>query len=75
MDNLLKLKDLLKSDELLYIETRNKETGWIGCASFHTNGEDKIIVFEGDSSGSDDASYTYNDFLKKYDYELKKEGE
>ena len=75
MDDLLAIKPMLKNDELLYIETHNKETGWIGCASFHTNGEEKIRVNEGDPSGSDDASYTYSEFLKNYTYVLKREGD
>ena len=75
MKELLKIRDLLFGDsgEEYFIETRNKKNGWIGVASFHTNGEEKIHVNEGDPSGSDDASYSYKDFLKKYDYELKKE--
>ena len=32
MKNLLTIKQMLANDELLYIETHNKETGWIGCA-------------------------------------------
>lgn len=75
MKGLLKIKKFLendKSDEYI-LETTNKETGWIGCASFHTNGEEKIRVNEGDPFGSDDASYTYKEFIKKYNYVLKKE--
>ena len=76
------MKDLLAIKEWIFNDsnenydfiTRNKETGWEGYASFCTNGEDKILVFEGDPSGCDDASYTYDEFLKKYDFKLKKEG-
>ena len=67
------LKKLILSDDLYYIETLNKKTGWIGCASFYTNGEEKIYVNEGDPSGSDDAGYTYDEFLNNYFYELKRE--
>ena len=74
MKDLLTIKQMLVNDELLYIETHNKETGWIGCASFHTNGEYKLHVNEGDPSGSDDASYNYEEFLSRYDYKLKREG-
>lgn len=70
---LKEIKKILASDDSLYLETKNLEKGYTGVASFHTNGEEKIIVFEGDPSGSDDASYTYNDFLKKYSFEIKKE--
>jgi len=32
------------------------------------------MVYEGNSDGSDDAGYTYEEFIQKYDYEVKKEG-
>jgi len=73
MKELMEIKKLLDFDELLYLETYNKITGWIGCASFYTNGERKIYVNEGDDSGSDDAGYTFEDFLNKYTYILKRE--
>ena len=73
MKELMEIKALLKSDELLYLETYNKITGWVGCASFYTNGEAKIYVNEGDGSGCDDAGYTYEEFINKYSYVLKKE--
>ena len=73
MKQLLETRDQLQSDDLLYIETKNKETGWIGCASFYTNGEPKIYVNEGDGSGCDDAGYTFDEFLNKYDYQIKRE--
>jgi len=71
--NLLEIKKLLADDELLYLETHNKLNGWVGCASFYTNGEAKIMVFEGDGSGCDDAGYTFDEFLNKYTYVLKRE--
>ena len=70
MEGLMQIKDFIKIHEGYYIETFNKETGWWGCASFYTNGEDKIYVNEGDGSGKDDAGYTYEEFLQKYDYYL-----
>lgn len=73
MKELMDIKMVLKIDDLLYLETYNKETGWVGCASFYTNGEDKIYVNEGDGSGCDDAGYTYEEFLYKYNYVLKRE--
>ena len=42
---LLEYKKMLLADDSLYIETKNKINSWIGCASFLTNGEDKIKVF------------------------------
>ena len=75
MDKLLKMKELIfgdSSDEY-FIKIKNKNTGWIGCASFYTNGENKIYVNEGNPDGSDDAGYTYEEFLNLYDFELKKE--
>ena len=40
MKELMEIKELLKSDELLYLETYNKITGWVGCASFYKKGDD-----------------------------------
>jgi len=59
MKELMEIKALLKSDELLYLGTYNKITGWFGCASFYTNGEAKIYVNEGDGSGCDDAGHIH----------------
>lgn len=75
MERILKhyKKFLQENQDEFYMETRNRETGWIGCASFYTNGEAKIYVNEGDGSGKDDAGYTYEEFIKKYDFNLKKE--
>jgi len=75
MKDLLEIKKIITTDELYYLETENKNTGWIGCASFYTNGEDKIYVNEGAPDGSDDAGYTYNEFINKYEYQLKREWE
>ena len=73
MEELLKLKDMLRNDDTLYLETTNKSNGWIGCASFYTNGEQKIWINEGNGDGSDDHGVSYEDFLKYYMFELKKE--
>ena len=74
IEELLKIKSILKYNDNLYIETTNKEKKCKGCATFYTNGEQKIMVYEGNSDGSDDAGYTYEEFVQKYDYEVKKEG-
>ena len=71
--DLKKIKEQLSSDDSLYLETKNKLTGWVGCASFSTKDDNVILVFEGSPSGSDDASYTIDEFLSKYSYTLKKE--
>ena len=72
-ERLQEIKTILQHNkDLYYIQTTNKETGWIGCASFHTN-EDKIFVYEGDGSGKDDTMYTYDEFVKKYEFDLMKE--
>lgn len=74
MERLMEIKKILEQNrDLYYIETVNRETGWVGCASFYTNGEAKIYVNEGDGSGKDDAGYTYEEFLQKYDYDLMQE--
>ena len=75
MLKLIEYKNLLAQDDMYYIETTNKKTGWIGVASFYTNGEDKIGVCEGDPSGSDDAGYTFDEFIEKYDFVLRRENE
>jgi len=71
--NLLNLFDIKKSMEAnqeLALHTHNKQTGWIGVASFFTNGEDKIGVYEGNPDGSDDKDMTFEDFINNYDFYL-----
>ena len=72
---LLAMKKVIELDDenIYYIYTVNKNNGWEGCASFLTNGEDKIKVYEGKSDSSDDQIYTYKDFIQKYLFELRKE--
>ena len=70
MNKLLEIKKELLLDDSLYIETTNKKTGWIGVASFFTNGENKIRVNEGNPDGSDDDDYTYEEFLNNYKFEI-----
>lgn len=66
MNQLLEYRKIyLANPDVYFIQTVNKTNGNVGVGSFHTNGEDKIIVFEGDSSGKDDASYTFDEFLEK----------
>lgn len=76
MERLLEIRNIIINNPTRNygIETKNKETGQIGWASFHTNGEDKIKVFEGNPDGSDDKSYAYEEFIEKYEYTLIKEG-
>ena len=73
MNELMKIKKMIQEDELLVIETKNLNTGWIGCASFLTNGEDKIKVFEGSGDGSDDKVLTFGEFLSNYSFKIKRE--
>ena len=71
------MKELIETRELIRknnnkdynIETKNTKTGWMGCASFY-NDNKTIKVFEGNGDGSDDAEYTYEEFIKKYEYKL-----
>ena len=70
---LLEYKKMLLADDSLYIETKNKINSWIGCASFLTNGEDKIKVFEGSGDGSDDKVLSFSEFLSNYSFEIKRE--
>ena len=44
MKDLLTIKQMLANDELLYIETHNKETGWIGCASLLINSGGNVTM-------------------------------
>lgn len=67
---LLDIKKQLQLDDELQLHTHNKQTGWIGVASFFTNGEDMICVYEGNSDGSDDKDMSFNDFIKNYDFYL-----
>lgn len=69
------IKKELLADEDLYLQTTNKSSGLIGVASFFTNGEDKIRVNEGNPDGSDDADYTYEEFVNNYEFELLSESE
>lgn len=72
MTELLIIKSILNKNPDLYIATKNKETGWEGCASFYRN-QNVIKVYEGDGSGKDDKEYNYQEFLNKYSYEVKRE--
>ncbi len=72
LELLMAIKKVIDLDETgrYSIHTINRDTKWEGCASFHTNGENKIKVFEGSRSGDDDHSETYEDFVKKYRFTL-----
>lgn len=75
LEMLMAIKKVIELDDVgkYYIHTINKDTKWEGLASFHTNGEKKIKVFEGSGSGDDDHSETYEDFIKKYRFTLEVE--
>ena len=73
IDMLMNYKKIIQDDDLIYIETKNKNNSWIGCASFLTNGEDKIKVFEGSGDGSDDKVLSFSEFLNNYSFEIKRE--
>ena len=66
------MKRVIELDEnnKYYITVVNRETQWEGEAYFTTNGENKIRVFEGDPDGKDDHLETYEDFIKKYQFDL-----
>lgn len=73
MDRLMEMKKLLQENDLLFIKTNNP--GYLhgeGVASFTNDG--RIKVFEGAPDGSDDREYTYEEFINKYEFELKEEG-
>lgn len=55
MNEQLNAKSIVSKYDFMYIVTTNKINKNKGVASFYTNGEDKIFVFEGSSDGSDDA--------------------
>jgi len=75
MEMLMAIKKVIELDTKgkYYIHTINKKTNWEGEASFLTNGEDKIRVFEGNPDGSDDHDETYEKFIEHYHYKLMSE--
>ena len=65
------MKKILELDgDYYHIFTINKKKKWEGVASFHTNGEEKIRVYEGAEDGSDDISISIVEFLKNYEFRL-----
>jgi hypothetical protein len=60
MKELMEIKALLKSDELLYLETYNKITGWVGCASFYTNGKANTSAYNPEPDGEFDPDGSSN---------------
>lgn len=68
---LMAIKKVVELDGDFYqIFTINKKTLWEGCASFHTNGDGLIRVYEGSDDGSNDHSITIEEFLNNYQFEL-----
>lgn len=63
-------KTLADSTDDTFLFTKNKKTGEMGCANFFTNGEKKVMVYEGNGDGSDDKELTYEEFINNYDYKL-----
>lgn len=68
-------KRALSEHDDLYLKTVNKSNGFVGVASFFTNGEKKIRVNEGNPDGSDDADYSYEEFINNYEFQLLNESE
>ena len=73
VSNLLEIRKKLWTNETLALFTKNKNNGWECFASFWTNGQDRIGVYEGAGDGSDDKDMSFEEFLENYDYELKEE--
>jgi len=67
--DLREMKKMIQEDDTYWMETTNKETGWIGYGAF-IKFMDKIKVFEGNGEGTDDKVYTYEEFIQKYEYRL-----
>lgn len=76
LERLLEIKEWMQQnnqDEEYCIETKNRETNWQGEATFTTRGPARIMVFEGNGDGSDDATYTYEEFVEKYDFDIRRD--
>lgn len=70
MKELMRLKEIISNDKLdtYFIQTNNRKTLWVGCASFTR--DNRIKVFEGRGNGEDDKVMSYDEFLMNYDFEL-----
>lgn len=73
MNKLEMIAEELKKEEneTKIIETKNKETEGIGCASICQDG--RIAVYEGNPDGSDDKIMTAEEFIKNYEFEMVEE--
>lgn len=74
IEDLMLFKKILIKQEGLSLLTKNKNNNLYGVASFWTNGQKMITVYEGSSDGSDDKNLSYVDFLNNYDYKIGIEG-
>ena len=72
IDKLMAMKKVIElEDNLEYeIKTANRYTNEEGCATFLTNGEKKIKVYEGNPDGSDDKVMSYKEFIHDYQFML-----
>lgn len=75
MELLMAIKKVIELDDSdrYYIWTCNRSTNYEGCASFYTNGENKIKVYEGSGDGSEDKSMSYDEFIENYYFVLRGE--
>lgn len=69
MKKLIAIKNLIEADDNYFIVTTNKETHQEGTATFLRNNKE-IRVYEGKPDGSDDHNVTYEEFIKKYEFEV-----
>ena len=67
------IKNILLKNPDLVIKTINKELNITGVGSFCAN--NRIKVFEGNSDGSDNKIYSYEEFICNYKYDVVKECE
>lgn len=70
---LKEFKKITELDNDYYLEVVNKETNWEGEAYFTTNQENMIKVYEGSPDGRDDHEETFENFIKKYDFRIKRD--
>jgi hypothetical protein len=68
------IQSVLIANEELSLYTKNKKNGWLGVASFFTNGLDKIRINEGNPDGSDDCNVSFQEFIDNYYYVIGLEG-
>lgn len=67
---LMKVKDIMEGVEDKEIVTLNRATKEKGIATFLRE-PGKMKVYEGKDDGSEDKILTYDEFLEKYDYDIR----